>query len=78
LASRSIWHLFARHSCELLVLNQQSLNPEPERTQDVPTMLHGASRRLSGLRNDRNTVKEALAHGSDRDRRPPDPLESNA
>ena len=73
-----IEHLCARHQCELLVLYQQSLSPAPELRQDVLTMLHGVSRRLDGLRNDRNTLKEALAHGSDQDHRPPDPLAPNA
>src|SRR5262249_13983775 len=52
--------------------------PEQALRHEVLTLLHGASRRLSGLRNERNTVKEALAHGSDQDHRSPDPLESNA
>jgi hypothetical protein len=38
---------------------------------DVLTVLHG-------LRNDRNTLKEALAHGSDHDQSPPDPLAPDA
>jgi predicted site-specific integrase-resolvase len=78
LAFRSIWQLCARHQCELLVLNQQSLSPEPALRHDVLTMLHDFSRRLDGLRNERNTVKEALAHGSDHDQGSPDPLAPNA
>ena len=61
-----------------MVMNQQSLSPEPELRHDVLTMLHSFSSRLDGLRNDRNTLKEALAHGSDQDHRPPDPLAPNA
>jgi hypothetical protein len=60
------------------VLNQQSLSPEPELRHDVLTMLHSVSSQLSGLRNDRTTLKEALAHGSDQDHSSSDPLESNA
>ena len=73
-----IEHLCARHQCEPVVLNQQSLSPEPALTHDVFTMLHDFSSRLDGLRNERNTMKEALAHGSDQDHRPPDPIEPNA
>ena len=51
-------------------MNQQPLSPKPELTHDVLTMLHGTSRRLYGVRAYRNTVKEALARGSDQDYRP--------
>ena len=78
LAFRSSWHLCARHQCDLLVLNQQSLSPEQALRHDVLTMLHDFSSRLDGLRNERNTLKEALAHGSDQDHRSPDPHEPNA
>jgi len=78
LAFYSIWHLCARHQCELLLLNQHSLSPAQALGHAVLTMLHDFSRRLDGLRIYHNTVKEALAHGSDHDQSPPDPLAPNA
>jgi putative resolvase len=60
------------------VMNNQSLSPEQELTQDLLTILHCFSSRLYGLRNYRKTVKEALAHGNNNDPRPQDPLEPNA
>jgi putative resolvase len=73
-----IEHLCAVYHCELIVMNNQSLSPEQELTQDLLSILHCASRRLYGLRNYRKTLKEALAHGSDNDQSPPDTLEPNA
>jgi hypothetical protein len=71
-------HRCVRHQCDLLVLNQQSLSPAPELTHDVLAMLHDFSRRLSGLQDYRTTLKEALAHGSDQDYSPSDPLAPTA
>lgn len=73
-----IEHLCEMHQCELIVMNNQSLSPQQELTQDLLTIVHSFSRRLYGLRNYRKTLKEALAHGSDNDQSPQDTLEPNA
>jgi predicted site-specific integrase-resolvase len=73
-----IEHLCEVHRCELIVMNNQSLSPEQELTQDVLSILHCASRRLDGLGNYRKTLKEALVHGSNYDQSPQDTLEPNA
>lgn len=48
------------HGCEILVLNQEHLSPEPELVQDLLTITHVFSARLSGLRNYRKSLKEAI------------------
>ena len=73
-----IEHLCEVHQCELIIMNNQSLSPEQELTQDLLTILHCASRRLYGLRNYRKTLKEALVHGSNHDQSPQDAPEPNA
>jgi predicted site-specific integrase-resolvase len=73
-----IEHLCEVHRCELIVMNNQSLSPEQELTQDLLTILHCFSSRLYGLRNYRKTLKEALAHGSDNDQSSQDSPPSNA
>ena len=73
-----IEHLCEVHQCELIVMNNQSLSPEQELTQDLLTILHSFSSRLYGLRNYRKTLKEALAHGTNDDQSPQDSPESNA
>ena len=73
-----IEHLCEVHHCELIVLNNQSLSPEQELTQDLLTILHGFSRRLYGLQNYRKTLKEVLAHGTNDDQSAQDSPESNA
>src|SRR5206468_2042193 len=50
----------ADHGCELLVLNQETLSPEQEMVQDLMTIIHCFSSRLSGLRNYRKQLAEAL------------------
>jgi predicted site-specific integrase-resolvase len=73
-----IEHLCEVHQCELIVMNNQSLSPEQELTQDLMTILQCFSSRLSGLRNYRKTLKEALAHGTNHDQSPQDTTEPNA
>ena len=55
-------HLCATHRCTLLVLNQETFSPEQEMAQDLLAIVHGFSSRLSGLRNYRKALKEALVH----------------
>ena len=50
----------ADHGCELLVLNQETLSPEQEMVQDLMTIVPCFSSRLSGLRNSRKALSEAL------------------
>jgi predicted site-specific integrase-resolvase len=73
-----IEHLCEVHHCELIVMNNQSLSPEQELTQDLMTILQCFSSRLSGLRTYRRTLKEALAHGNNHDQSPQDSTEPNA
>jgi putative resolvase len=53
-------HYATTHGCALLVLNQQRLSPEQEMVQDMMTIVHCFSSRLSGLRNYKKQLKEAL------------------
>ena len=48
------------HGCEVLVLTQERLSPEPEMGHDVMTIVHGCSSRRYGLRNYRKKLDEAL------------------
>jgi len=48
------------HGCDILVLNQDRLSPEQEMVQDPMTITHGFSARLSGPRNYKTKLKEAL------------------
>lgn len=50
----------ATHGCALLVLNQETLSPEPEMVQDLLTIVHCFSARLSGLRTYRKALHDAL------------------
>jgi predicted site-specific integrase-resolvase len=73
-----IEHLCEVHHCELIVMNNQSLSPEQELTQDLLTILHCFSRRVDGLRNYRKTLKEALADVRDNDQSAQDSPQSHA
>ena len=53
-------HFAKTHGCEVLVLNQERLSPEQEMVQDLMTIVHGFSSRLSGLRHYRKKLDEAL------------------
>ena len=52
--TRSGYEWFERfcqqHGCEILILNQEHLSPEPELVQDLLTIAHVFSVRLYGLR----------------------------
>ncbi len=73
-----IEHVCEVHTCELMVMNTESLSPEAEMVQGLMTIMQCFSRRLYGLRNYRTTLKEALAHGSNDAQSPQDTAESNA
>ena len=48
------------HSCEILVLNNETLSPEREMVEDLMTIVHCFSSRLYGLRNYKKSLKLAL------------------
>jgi predicted site-specific integrase-resolvase len=47
-------HLCQTHQCQLVVTNTETLSTEQELVQDLITITHCFSSRLSGLRNYRN------------------------
>lgn len=53
-------HLCETHDCEIVVMNTEQLSPEQELVQDLITITHCFSSRLSGLRNYRNALEKAL------------------
>ena len=55
-------HLCDAHQCAVLVLNQETLSPEPEMIQDLLAIVHCFSSRLYGLRNYHKALKDALTH----------------
>ena len=54
-------HLCRTHACELLVLNTDTLSPAQEMVQDLMTITHCFSARLSGLRTYRTALQKALS-----------------
>lgn len=53
-------HFCESRHCQLTVMNTESLSPEREMVADLMAITHGFSSRLSGLRNYKKTLKEAL------------------
>ena len=53
-------YLCQRSECQILLLNTETLSPEQEMVQDLMTITHCFSGRLSGLRNYRKDIKKAL------------------
>jgi predicted site-specific integrase-resolvase len=53
-------HLCETHGCQIVVLNTESLSPEPEMVQDWMTIVHCFSSRLDGLRNYRQALQKAM------------------
>lgn len=51
-------HLAHKHNCRLVVLNDTSLSPHAELTQDLLAILHVFSSRLYGLRRYRRAIQE--------------------
>jgi putative resolvase len=66
-------HLCRTHQCELLVMNTEALSPEQELVQDLITITHCFSSRLSGLRTYRKLLQKAIAD----DQSAQDPAPSN-
>lgn len=53
-------YLAKENSCEIVVLNTESLSPEQEMVQDLMTITHCFSARLYGLRNYRKALQKAV------------------
>ena len=53
-------HLCRRHGCEVVVMHTETLSPEQEIVQDLMTITHCFSARLSGLRSYRRALDRAL------------------
>ena len=53
-------YLCQTHQCKLVVLNTETLSPEQELVQDLITITHCFSSRLSGLRNYRKALQQAI------------------
>ena len=53
-------HLCHRHTCEVVMMNMETLSPEQEMVQDLMTIIHSFSSRLDGLRNYRKALQQAL------------------
>lgn len=49
-----------RHGCEIVVMNQESLSPAEEVTQDLLSIIHCFSSRLYGLRKYKTKVKNIV------------------
>src|SRR6266487_697418 len=66
-------HLCRTHQCKLVVMNAETLSPEQELVQDLITITHCFSSRLSGLRNYRQALSKALKNDqSTQDQAPSD------
>lgn len=48
------------YGCEIIIMNQISLSPEAEMTQDLLSIIHCFSSRLYGLRKYNKEIKEHL------------------
>lgn len=53
-------YLSSENSCEIVVLNTESLSPEQEMVQDLMTITHCFSARLYGLRSYRKALRKAV------------------
>jgi putative resolvase len=53
-------HLCRTHTCDLVVMNTETLSPEQEMVQDLMTITHCFSARLYGLRHYRTALNTAL------------------
>ena len=66
-------YLCRTHRCKLVVMNTETLSPEQELVQDLITITHCFSSRLSGLRNYRQALSKALKNDqSTQDQAPSD------
>lgn len=71
-------HYATVNGCEVLVLNQERLSPEPEMVQDLMTIVHCFSSRLYGLRNYQKKLSEALKRDVKDESGAQDPTETDS
>lgn len=55
-----------RHGCEVVIMNQESLSPAEEITQDLLAIIHCFSSRLYGLRKYKGKVKKLVETKEDK------------
>ena len=48
------------HGCDLIVVNQPSLSPQEEMIEDMLSIVHAFSSRLSGLEEHKKEIKEFI------------------
>ena len=53
-------HFAKEHNCELMVVNQPSLSPQEEMVEDMLSIVHTFSSRLSGLEKHKKEIKEFI------------------
>jgi len=53
-------HLAITNGCEIIVINQESLSPQPEMVEDLMAIIHTFSCRLYGLRSYKKDIKKAI------------------
>ena len=53
-------HFAKEHNCELIVVNQPSLSPQEEMVEDMLSIVHTFSSRLSGLEKHKKEIKEFI------------------
>ena len=53
-------HFCQKHGCDIVILNNPSLSPEEELTQDLLTILHVFSSRSYGIRKYQKQIKKEL------------------
>jgi len=58
-----IEHVAARHGCEIVIANAESLSSQQELVEDLLAIVHTFSCRLYGLRRYEKTLKDELAGG---------------
>jgi len=57
--------LAKENGCEIIVVNQESLSPQPEMVEDLMAIIHTFSCRLYGLRKYINKIKKVVTNESD-------------
>ena len=55
-----------RHGCEVVIMNQESLSPAEEVTQDLLAIIHCFSSRIYGLRKYKDKVKKLVGTKEDK------------
>ena len=58
-------HYLEQHGCKLVIINNEALSPESEMVQDLMAIIQCFSCRLSGLRQYKKIIKEAVSDNTD-------------